>query len=89
MAQETKTGIAKYKIPLIIFGGIVAIAALAAVLFGLIIPSMDTNATQGSTNPPLIDSSNDELVVESTGDEGTGLQVDLSPGGSQPQEVQP
>ena len=89
MAQEKKTGIAKYKIPLIIFGGIVAIAALAAVLFGLIIPGMDTNSTQGSTNPSLIDSSNDELNVESTSDEDTGLQVDLSPGGSQPQETGP
>jgi hypothetical protein len=44
MAQEKETGISRYKIPLVIVGGFVAVAALIAVIFGLIIPGMNTNA---------------------------------------------
>ena len=86
MAKETKSG---YVIPLVIIGGLVGVAALVGVIFGLIIPSMSTDDTQGGTNPPLIDSSGDDVEVEMTGEEGTGLQVDLSPGVAEPQEAEP
>jgi uncharacterized protein YfaS (alpha-2-macroglobulin family) len=89
MAQEKETGISRYKIPLVIVGGFVAVAALIAVIFGLIIPGMNTNDTQGSTNPPLIDASGDEVEIEMTGEEDTGLQVDLSSGQARPQDAEP
>jgi uncharacterized protein YfaS (alpha-2-macroglobulin family) len=89
MAQEKETGISRYKIPLVIVGGLVAVAALVAVIFSLIIPGMNTNDTKGSTNPPLIDASGDEVEIEMTGEEDTGLQVDLSSGQARPQDAEP
>ncbi|MES0361175.1 MAG: hypothetical protein ABUK20_09690, partial [Anaerolineales bacterium] len=90
MAQETKGFISRYKIPLLIVGGIVTIGALAAIIYGLINLGMQKNVSQGSTIPPLVDSSSDNIdngLADNGGE--SGLRVDLSSGQAQPQESEP
>ena len=88
MSQETRNILSRYKPPLLIFGGIVVIGALAAIIFGFIIPKLGSNGSQGETNPPLIESSGDEIRGGTMSDEDSGLQISLSAGQPQPQETE-
>ncbi|MCJ7535814.1 MAG: hypothetical protein MUO57_09810, partial [Anaerolineales bacterium] len=89
MAQENQSILSRYKIPLLILAGILAVGAIAAIVFGLIIPGLQSNASQGQTNPPLVDTSIDESEGGAMSDESSGLQVSLSAGQAQPQEAEP
>ena len=89
MAQENQSILSRYKIPLLILAGILAVGAIAAIVFGLIIPGLQSNASQGQTNPPLVDTSIDEGEGGAMSDESSGLQVSLSAGQAQPQEAEP
>jgi uncharacterized protein YfaS (alpha-2-macroglobulin family) len=89
MAPENKTSLSRYKIPLLILGGILAIAMLGVAIFGFIIPSIANNAPQGQSNPPLVDSPSDEIEGGAMDEQVTGLQVTLSAGQAQTQESEP
>ena len=87
MAQENKNGLSRNRILLLILGGILVAGALAVIIFGFIIPGLESNGSQGETNPSLVDSSIDEIEGGSMSDEDSGLQITLSAGQAQPQEA--
>ena len=89
MAPENKTLLSRYKIPLLILGGILVLGMLGVALFGFIIPSIERSEPQGQSNPPLVDSSSDEIEGGTMNDQDSGLQVTLSAGQAQPQESDP
>jgi uncharacterized protein YfaS (alpha-2-macroglobulin family) len=89
MAQEDKNIISRYKIPLLIIGGILVVGILAVSIFGFIISRFESSGPDGQTNPSLVDSSSDEIEGGSVSDQGSGLQVTLSAGQAQPQEADP
>ncbi len=85
MAQENKS---RNKILLLILGSILVIGMLVTIIFGFIIPGLESNGSQGETNPSLVDSSIDEIEGGSMSDEDSGLQITLSAGQPQPQEAE-
>jgi uncharacterized protein YfaS (alpha-2-macroglobulin family) len=89
MAPENKTLLSRYKIPLLILGGILVLSMLGVALFGFIIPSIERSEPQGESNPSLVDSSNDEIEGGTMDEQESGLQVTLSAGQAQPQESEP
>ena len=89
MATENKSALSRYKIPLLIVGGILFLGMLALVIFAFIIPSIGGSETQGQTNPPLVDSASDEIEGGTMNEQDPGLPVTLSSGQAQPQESEP
>ena len=77
MAQEDKNIISRYKIPLLIIGAILVVGLLGVGIFGFIISSLESNGSNGQTNPSLVDSASDEIEGGSVSDQGSGLQVRL------------
>ncbi|MGW8226592.1 MAG: alpha-2-macroglobulin family protein [Anaerolineales bacterium] len=89
MATDNKTFLSRYKIPLLVLGGILVLGMLAVAIFAFIIPSINRSETQGQTNPPLVDAPSDEIQSETVNDQTSGLPVTLSSGQAQPQESEP
>jgi uncharacterized protein YfaS (alpha-2-macroglobulin family) len=88
MSQENRSFFSRYKTALIILGGILAAGTIVAIIFGLIIPGLERNGSQGETNPSLIDSSGDEIEGGTMTDEDSGPQISLSEGKPEPQATE-
>ena len=88
MTQENQSFLSRYKIPLLIAAIILAVGATAAIVFGLIVPRLESSASQGQSNPPLVDTSTDESEGSPMSDESPGLQVSLSSGQAEPDEAE-
>ena len=88
MTQENQSFLSRYKIPLIFAAGFLAFGALAAIVFGLIVPGLQSSTSQGQSNPPLVDTSSDESEGGVMSDESPGLQVSLSSGQAEPDEAE-
>ncbi len=88
MTQENQSFFSRYKIPLLITAVILSVGVIAAIVFGLIIPGLQSGASQGQSNPPLVDITTDESEGVAMNDESPGLQVSLSSGQAEPDEAE-
>ena len=88
MTQENQSFFSRYKIPLLITAVILSAGVIAAIVFGLIIPGLQSGASQGQSNPPLVDTTTDESEGVAMNDESPGLQVGLSSGQAEPDEAE-
>ena len=88
MTQENQSFISRYKIPLLVAAGILVVGAIAAIIFGLIVPGLQNSTSQGQSNPPLVDTSTGDSEGGAMSEESTGLQVNLSSGQAEPDEVE-
>ena len=90
MAQKIKNLFSRHRLLIVIFGALLIIGALAVIIFGLIIPAIQRDVSQGQTNPALVDSSSDGSIEVSGGDgRDSNLQVSLSMGNARPQPTEP
>ena len=85
MSEEKKSTRSRNRIILLVGGGIFAAGALATLIFGFIIPSLDWHEPQGQTNPSLVDTSSIEFEGGQMSEADSGLQITLSEGQPQPQ----
>ena len=88
MTQENQSFVSRYKIPLLLTAGILLVGAIAAITFGLILPGLQNSTPQGQSNPPLVDTSTDDSEGDVMSDESPGLQVSLSDGQAEPDQVE-
>ena len=88
MAQDNQSFISRYKIPLLIAACILAVGITAVIVIGLLVPGLQGSTSQGQSNPALGDTSGDESEGGVMSDESPGLQVSLSPGQPEPDEVE-
>ena len=88
MTQENQSFISRYKIPLLVAAGILVVGAIGAIIFGLIVPGLQNSTSQGQSNPPLVDTSTGDSEGGAMSEESTGLQVNLSSGQAEPDEVE-
>lgn len=90
MAQENPSFFARYKIPLLITGGILVIGVLAGIVFGFVLPGQQDNASPGGSNPTFVDTStsNDQIEGGTMSDESPGFQVNLSAGQAKPDQAE-